>query len=194
MLIMNDFIEVYESAYSKEYCDMAIKYFNDMQNSGFCISRQQAENVTKLVKDDSAVAVSNVNHISITAAQELSMGFNDLFWSRYYVEYANKYDVLKTIDPHSSYSLKLQKTSVGGGYHIWHPEAGDRATAGRILAFVLYLNDVEDGGETEFLYQHKRIKPKAGTLIISPAAFTHTHRGNPPLSNDKYIVTGWVEF
>jgi len=39
-----------------------------------------------------------------------------------------------------------------------------------------------------------RVKPKQGTLLIWPAAFTHTHRGNPPLSNVKYITTGWIEF
>jgi len=60
--------------------------------------------------------------------------------------------------------------------------------------WMVYLNDVEEGGETEFLYQHKRLKPEQGTLVIWPASFTHTHRGNPPLSNDKYIVTGWTEF
>jgi hypothetical protein len=53
---------------------------------------------------------------------------------------------------------------------------------------------VQEGGETEFLYQHMRVKPEQGTLVIWPAAFTHTHRGNPPLSNEKYIVTGWTEF
>jgi hypothetical protein len=58
---------------------------------------------------------------------------------------------------------------------------------------MLYLNDVEEGGETEFLYLKKRIKPQQNRLLIWPAGFTHTHRGNPPLSNNKYIITGWVE-
>lgn len=49
-------------------------------------------------------------------------------------------------------------------------------------------------GETEFLYYPRRIKPKQGTLIVFPGAFTHAHRGNPPLSGDKYIITGWIEF
>jgi len=56
------------------------------------------------------------------------------------------------------------------------------------------LNDVEEGGETEFLYLKKRFKPIRDRLLIFPAGFTHTHRGNPPLSGDKYILTGWVEF
>ena len=58
----------------------------------------------------------------------------------------------------------------------------------------MYLNDVEEGGETEFLYQSRRVKPKRGRLAIWPAQFTHMHRGNPPLSGDKYVITGWVEY
>jgi len=62
------------------------------------------------------------------------------------------------------------------------------------MAFILYLNDVADGGETEFLYYPRRIKPKTGKLVLFPGGYTHTHRGNPPLLGTKYILTGWVEF
>jgi len=58
----------------------------------------------------------------------------------------------------------------------------------------LYLNDVEEGGETEFLYVKRRVSAKKGRFVLWPAGFTHTHRGNPPLSGEKYIMTGWVEF
>ena len=80
------------------------------------------------------------------------------------------------------------------GYHIWHHETDRRETSNRVLAWTVYLNDVAEGGETEYLYQHLRIKPTTGTFVIWPAGFTHTHRGNPPLSNDKYIMTGWIEY
>ena len=87
---------------------------------------------------------------------------------------------------------KWQKTSIGGGFHNWHHEnIFDRQ---RELVWTLYLNDVEEGGETELLYQHTRIKPKKGLFTIFPASWTHTHRGNPPLSNEKYIGTGWYIF
>jgi hypothetical protein len=59
---------------------------------------------------------------------------------------------------------------------------------------MVYLNDVEEGGETEFLYQGLKIKPEKGTLVVWPSSYTHVHRGNPPYSNDKYIITGWGQY
>ena len=65
----------------------------------------------------------------------------------------------------------------------------------RSLAWIIYLNDVPEGeGETEFLYQGLRVTPKQGTLVMWPAQFTHTHRGNPVYNCTKYIATGWIEY
>jgi hypothetical protein len=94
---------------------------------------------------------------------------------------------------HTVRLTKIQKTEVGGGYHVWHNEDDIPQNMRRIATFILYLNDVDEGGETEFLYYPKRVKAKQGRFILWPAGFTHTHRGNPPISNTKYIVTGWVE-
>ena len=62
----------------------------------------------------------------------------------------------------------------------------------RAFVFSIYLNDVEEGGETEFLHFSKRVKPKTGRIVIWPAAFPYLHRGNPPLSGEKYILTSWM--
>jgi hypothetical protein len=59
---------------------------------------------------------------------------------------------------------------------------------------MFYLNDVEQGGETDFFYPNIKLKPKKGTMVIAPAGFTHTHRGNKPISDNKYILTSWVLF
>ena len=88
-------------------------------------------------------------------------------------------------------SMNLQKTEPLEGYHSFHCENITSSNRFRILAWMIYLNDVEEGGETEFLYQQLKIKPKANTTVIWPAGFTHLHRGNPPISETKYILTGW---
>jgi len=95
--------------------------------------------------------------------------------------------------------INAQKYDRGiGNYGYWHseiyPQIGHNDALHRTLLFLIYLNDVDEGGETDFYYQKKSITPKAGTMIIAPCGFTHTHRGNIPISNDKYVLTSWVLF
>jgi hypothetical protein len=188
---IENFIGIYENAFTKEYCASVIKYFDDAAKAGLAIDRQQ-QGASKLKKDDLQLyAHSSVN---LNYATELVEPFNNVFWEQLYAQYASTFSILKDYAPHTNYAFKIQKTEIGQGYHTWHAEDSMRESANRILAWTLYLNDVEEGGETEFLYYSKRVKPKTGTFILWPASFTHTHRGNPPLSNTKYIITGWVEF
>jgi hypothetical protein len=93
----------------------------------------------------------------------------------------------------------LQRYTDGrGGYPYWHcehyPRHPDAETLHRTVLWTLYLNDGFEAGETEFLYQQRRVVPRSGTLLIAPVAFTHTHRGNTPRGGDKYIATGWALF
>jgi hypothetical protein len=90
--------------------------------------------------------------------------------------------------------LNVQRYARGtGGYHHWHSEIYPRGEAlHRVLFFQYYLDDVADGGETEFFFQERRIAPRRGTLLMAPAGFTHAHKGHVPLSSDKTIVTSWV--
>ena len=64
-------------------------------------------------------------------------------------------------------------------------------TADRVLAWMFLLEAPEEGGETEFLYQSKRIPPEVGNVLMWPAYFTHLHRGNPPIKGHKLYATGW---
>lgn len=85
-----------------------------------------------------------------------------------------------------------------GGYPYWHsevyPQQGHNEALHRNLLFMYYLNDVDEGGTTDFIYQNKSIQPQTGRMVIAPAYFTHTHRGCMPISNDKYILTSWMLF
>jgi hypothetical protein len=96
-------------------------------------------------------------------------------------------------------AINLQRYTAGqGGYPYWHCELYPRdptaETLHRHVLWTLYLNDGFEAGETEFLYQQRKVTPRAGSLLIAPAAFTHTHRGNRPEGSDKYIATSWILF
>lgn len=96
-------------------------------------------------------------------------------------------------------AINLQRyTGDRGGYPYWHcelyPKDASCETLHRTLLWTIYLNDGFTAGETEFLYQERKIAPRTGALLIAPSAFTHTHRGNRPLGGDKYIATSWLLF
>ncbi|QOL26228.1 2OG-Fe(II) oxygenase [Thalassotalea sp. LPB0316] len=78
--------------------------------------------------------------------------------------------------------------------HYPHPSDPEQKSLHRTLLWLIYLNDVPQGGETDFLYQQASIKPTTGSLVLSPCGFTHTHRGRTPLSNDKYVLASWIMY
>ena len=126
---------------------------------------------------------------------ELSGIFNNISHARY-EKYCDKFFTLRTIQS-QIYNVNIQRTLPGEGYHVWHCENEHtyRSSNTRVLAVMMYLNDIDDdaGGETEFIYLHKRFKPKRARVLMWPSGFTHTHRGNAPLKGEKYIITGWIE-
>jgi hypothetical protein len=94
-------------------------------------------------------------------------------------------------------SINLQKyVADQGGYPYWHCEQYPKLDQGealhRALLWSVYLNDDFEQGETEFLYQQAKIRPVTGRLLIAPAGFTHTHRGNRPVGGNKFIATSWI--
>ena len=65
-----------------------------------------------------------------------------------------------------------------GGYYGWHTDWGTMTSEviSRMMVAQLFLNDVEEGGETEFWHQNIKLKPKKGSLVLWPTGFTHMHR------------------
>lgn len=88
----------------------------------------------------------------------------------------------------------IQKYPPNGGYFSWHTERMNPASMRRHLVFMTYLNDVEEGGETEFYYQGVKIKPERGLTLIWCSDWTHIHRGIPAPNESKMIVTGWYSY
>ena len=91
----------------------------------------------------------------------------------------------------------IQHYAPGEGFFAWHTErtcATDLVNISRHLVFMTYLNDVTDGGETEFQLQALKVQPRKGLSLIWPADWTHTHRGVTSPTQEKFIVTGWFNY
>lgn len=68
----------------------------------------------------------------------------------------------------------------------------------RTWSTMIYLNDVETGGETYFKYLKLKLKPKRGMLVTWNNLYKNgmpniktMHEACPPISGNKYIITKW---
>jgi hypothetical protein len=192
---IENFVGVFDNIVSPEYCAQAIEHYERMAAMNKTRNRQELEGVNKTLKDthtyfllddtDSEVIHTN-GKMAVDFAQAV-LKANEV--------YSDTYGIVNAIANYKvSETVKMQKTNPGEGYHMWHCEHCSIAYGRRVMQAILYLNDVDAGGETEFLYLGRRIQPKAGTLILFPSSFTHAHRGNPPLQGTKYIMNTWLEF
>jgi hypothetical protein len=188
---ISNFVAVYDNYITPEECDKAIKFFENQSKFNNTINRSTSEQTSSLKKKDEQY-FSHGGNIDIWWQELKTMMVNyDLAFQHYCSNVGAKesYDVDKFLFT----TLKIQKTLPTEGYHIWHIEHGKGFdNEARAFVFSIYLNDVEEGGETEFLHFSKRVKPKKGRIVIWPAGFPYVHRGNPPLSGEKYILTSWM--
>lgn len=92
--------------------------------------------------------------------------------------------------------INLQHYAPSQAYHAWHTEriGASYPNAARHIVFMTYLNDVDDQGETEWLHQKIKVKPRKGLTVFWPADWTFVHRGIPSPSQEKYIATGWYSY
>ena len=183
MAFESDLIRRYRGAFSRDECKEIIEYINFFEDNQILEYDKSA-----LELEDHKVV--NVTHdydlgASSKLATILFPGFKPCV-----TEYLESISILRS-KKFLLHDLKLKKIPAGGGFHNWHYENGSLSVATRQFVVQLYLNDDFDGGETEFLYQQRREESIAGDIIIFPASYTHTHRGNPPLGGDKYIATSW---
>lgn len=188
-----DFIGIWENFMPEPLCDDILTFCADIFEHGASYNNHHM--------DEMKVAASENSYGGPLRRKDEAflLNYHNMTFGRYVNQilkscvshYMTEYFSLQHTDI-TSYDIKVQKTVPGGGYHLWHHEDGDLIHAARELVWMIYLNDMPEGeAETEFLYQKRRIRPTKGTVVVWPAGFTHTHKGNTVLTTDKYILTGW---
>ena len=192
---INDFIGSFDGYITDQMCDEAIDIFKKKKKFNDTFTRMQAEGSTQLRKNDEACTVDDfsmeADHIRL-----LPIMLNFRTCLQIYLKETNILEYLGLQEVHFL-PVKIQKTLPSQGFHVWHVERYPTSyrmyeLGCRALVYTIYLNDVEEGGETEFLIHKRRVKSKKGRVSIFPANFPYLHRGNPPLSGEKYIITSWL--
>ena len=171
-----------KGAFTPKSCEVAINYFEkrvDLQTTG-----QVGGQINFDRKKCTEIYLKR---------KEYTLFENTL--QKYLKKYIKQYPFVNNL--HSwdlSPTFKIQKYNPGEGYFLTHCESMCKDDSNRVLAWMIYLNDVKDGGYTHFPYQKKKYQPRAGDILIWPAYFTHPHNGIVSKKNKKYIVTGWCGY
>ena len=96
------------------------------------------------------------------------------------------------------YTLNVNITTLGSDYvyrcydgnekehYNWHVDRDIRQDL--IVSHLLYLNDDFVGGDTKFLIQRLRVKPKKNSMIVFPCGPGFIHKGTPVTSGYKKII------
>ena len=202
-----DFVGIYDKSIPVELCNTFVEWFEWCSTNNLTIGSTLSgkppdtddDGVASIMREDESLhypgratkdkTLTSVYHKSLpySLCNEYHQNLQKCF-----LTYTQKYQIMYM--SLASYTFKIHKVRPGQGYHVWHCE-NDHTAQGdkRVLAWMTYLRVPEEGGETEFLYQSRRIEPVVGKTLIWPAYFTHMHRGNPPLKGEKYYITGWFE-
>ena len=172
-------------AYSKEACEHAIRTFEkriDLHNIGR-VGRRQIDYEKKKCTE---IFLGRTEYTLFEdTLQSCLKDYVEL--NPYLKESVEAFD----FEP----DLKIQKYLPGEAFYFEHCEnGGNIASIRRLLAWMVYLNDVTDGGYTHFPQQKRKFQPRRGDVLIWPAHFTHTHYGVTSNTQIKYIATGWCSF
>jgi Rps23 Pro-64 3,4-dihydroxylase Tpa1-like proline 4-hydroxylase len=178
----SDFIYIQKDALPKSFCDNVIQKFelDDRKRQG-----QVGSGVRLDIKRSCDLSITGKEDWE-SYDQAFFKSLNDALkeYLRFIPEEYLQSRSLGRFEDDTGY--QIQKTQPGD-YYIWHHDQ----TKTRLVTFIWYLNDVKDGGYTEFI-DGTRIQPEVGKLIIFPSTWDFLHRGVSPKTETKYICTGWV--
>ena len=183
------FIGIFDNVLPDNYITDIIKYFEELDKTGFI---QATKDFIPAHERDMGEVQFIEHHIIHKVHGPFLQDFFKMVWEDVWPIYTTKFSILKNARMEAD-GLKMKSIKPGGGFHDWHYESGKDQPARKVV-IQMYLNDIDEAGETEFLYQNKRFAPKKNRLLVWPADWSHTHRGNPPIgSTTKYILTSWIQ-
>ena len=190
---MNNYIQEYKNSLSSEFCQNVIELFenNPDKKPGRVVSGVYPD-----IKHTTDLSFNNnfIDDKWLKIEEHLHKELQTkLLVYIQHLETSSCYNYFKHISLLTDKGFICQRYIKNEGFYTFHQDGlYDRQyKSSRLLTFIWYLNDVSEGGETEFWGSYK-VKPEEGKLVIFPSSWIFPHRGCMPISSNKYIVTGWL--
>ena len=192
---LQDFVLVKDRVFTPDFCDALINLFD---------TRKDLVNVGEMAGGLN-FDVKNTTDLNLIDHEELMRQYGDYIFEQLneltneYISslpFQNKFPGSQVFAGDSEYTTcQLQKYKKGEGhYNAYHFETDHPDNCCRVFVYIIYLNDVLEGGETEMLYSRTKVQPRKGRVMMHPASFPFIHNGHMPISDDKYILTSWLNY
>lgn len=183
---LRHYVRWYDGALSPAFCEKMIASF--AHTAAYHVKRERG---WRAGLDASAWTELDITPLSDAALKG--------FFSRAIAEYLARYNAdigLEIPVPVSALlaplRIKRYLPNAGDQFQLHFDSIGE--VANRYLVFLWYLNDVDEGGETEFSGLDIRVPPRAGRLLMFPPYWMYQHAGRPPQSGEKYILSTYMMF
>ena len=177
---------------SGELCDGLVQYFEDNQS-------KHRKGTTGGGVD---TEVKNTMDLTVLP-KEIELPGNEIFKHYFqwlhgcYKDYLAQWPFFASIAKNLEVgAFNIQSYGPGQHFQKIHTERDGIASLHRVLAWMTYLNDVDEsqGGGTYFDHYDLNIQPIKGKTLIWPAEWTHAHRGSVLKDGRKHVITGWIHF
>ena len=190
----NEFVGIYDESVPVELCNDFVNNYEEAKKNRTIIDLSKENNLAiSPHKRPGHIQKDEIAYITPTFSTMLPLPPINVYFEllrKCFLCYVKKYSLEFDGSIYNDI-FKIHKVRKSEGYHVWHYEKSSPQKIDRLMVYMTYLEAPKEGGETEFLHQSLRIKPVVGRTLIWPAAYTHMHRGNPPLDGEKMYITGW---
>jgi hypothetical protein len=187
----DDYIRYYDQGLPEDLCDQAITFLEKQIHDENCVRHNQSHlrnheiTIPNPKNSESVELTKKINHHLINLIKKYmdevvkATGSDTVFSCR-------AIEGLKMVryDPNPNEPEQF----------AYHSDSWNNVSSSRQISIILYLNDVKEGGDTNFRHQDASVDPKKGRVLFFPANWCYTHQGKPPVSNSKYIVVTWLHF
>ena len=170
---------------NNKLCDNLIQFFNDNKSLQVQGKTSSGVSIKAKKRTDITITPNNLNNPKFEIFKQYVGELH-----KCYLDYQSQWPFLKSIFK----EVDIQPFNIGkyfpGDHFSPHSERTSLTTLHRLFAWMTYLNDVEEGGQTYFSHFEIKVKPETGKTLIWPAEWTHIHSGEVVKSGNKYMITG----
>ncbi len=182
MVNLDLFVHTYDNVLQPNECEYLISLFDGNEEHHERVEKQSKPNFTQYnFTKNKQVDDEKIHNLLVKKTFEYRDKYYDFTDSRVFPS------------EHALEQFRIKRYNTGGqDMFDTHVDVMTYASARRFLSFFWYLNDVDEGGETEF--SSFKIKPKQGTLVVFPPLWMFPHKGNPPISGPKYLLSTYLHY